>query len=202
MTGQRMFVALLVPDPVRDDLADFLEPRRDADPRLRWTDPHQWHLTLAFLPTVSPAAQDELDERLAAVAARTAPFELRLAGAGAFPHPGAAKVLWLDVPEVGGNRDQPSLPPLSRRVRGAANAAGTTVDGASFREHVTLARIGRPFDVTRWLGVLQGYASVPWLADGFALVASHLGQGRGGRPRYETVATYPLTGPVRSRASG
>ena len=49
----RMFVAVRPPEPVLDDLADYVEPRRDVDSPLRWSRPEQWHVTLAFLPSVT-----------------------------------------------------------------------------------------------------------------------------------------------------
>ena len=33
------------PETALDDLAEFLDPRRDAGPDLRWTDPSLWHVT-------------------------------------------------------------------------------------------------------------------------------------------------------------
>ncbi|WP_292670697.1 hypothetical protein [Nocardioides sp.] len=46
--------------------------------------------------------------------------------------------------------------------------------------------------VTRWVRLLEGYAGPPWRADRVELVQSFLGQGPRGRPRYETVDTFPL----------
>ena len=81
---------------------------------------------------------------------------------------------------------------LARRVRNAANAAGTAVDGAAFRGHITVARMSQPLDASRWLGILDTYAGPSWYVEEIHLIASHLGQGRRGRPRYETVASFPL----------
>lgn len=182
----RLFVAVPLPDDVRAHLEDFLEPRTDADPDLRWSLPEQWHITLAFMPSVSTAAAERLEERLDAVATTTEPFDLALDGSGAFPDVASARVLFADV-------DDPldALAPLARRVRGAANAAGARVDGTAFHPHVTLAR-RRPGDATRWLRVLDTYRSPVWTVDELVLVESHLGQGRGGHPRYADVATFPL----------
>ena len=59
MGGVRMFVALVPPDEVVEDLEAFLEPRREAAP-LRWAGPGQLHLTLAFLASVEDRRLDEL----------------------------------------------------------------------------------------------------------------------------------------------
>ena len=57
---------------------------------------------------------------------------------------------------------------------------------------MTLARINRPVEATRWLRVLETYRSRDFELADFALVESHLGQGPGGRPRYDVVRRFPV----------
>jgi RNA 2',3'-cyclic 3'-phosphodiesterase len=57
---------------------------------------------------------------------------------------------------------------------------------------VTLARIGRPVEATRWLRVLDAYRGPAWQAQEIALIESHLGEGPRKRPRYEVVETFGL----------
>lgn len=184
----RMFVAVAPPAAVVEHLGEFLEPRRDADPALRWAEPYQWHLTLAFLPEVGPRHLDALVERLRHAAARGAPFEVSLGGSGAFPAPERARVLWLAVTTA----PPDSLATLATAVRAAANKAGSVVEGGRFRPHLTLARLRQPVDATRWLRILGSYDGRPWTADSVELIESLLGQGPCGRPRYEAVASLPL----------
>ncbi|MDX6296571.1 MAG: 2,3-cyclic 3-phosphodiesterase, partial [Nocardioidaceae bacterium] len=184
----RMFVAVVPPAEVLDDLVAFLEPRRQADPALRWTESYQWHLTLAFLPEVGLRNLDDLVARLTRAAARRRTFTVTVAGSGAFPAPERARVLWL-----GATADPvESLARLATGVRAAANKAGATVEGGRFRAHLTLARLRRPQDATRWLRILDSYQAGRWPATSIELIESHLGQGPAGHPRYETVAVLPL----------
>lgn len=188
----RMFVALPLPEAVKEDLAEFLEPRQEAGSRelsLRWTRPEQWHVTLAFLPEVADRHTDELLERLERAAARRNPLVLRVAGAGAFPHAGHAKVLWAGLQHEG---EHDELERLATGVRAAAAKSGIEVAGGRFRSHLTLARLGRPADVISWLRVLDPYAGPSWQAHEVALVASHLGQGPNGRPRHDILETFEL----------
>jgi RNA 2',3'-cyclic 3'-phosphodiesterase len=186
----RMFVAVVPPADIVEDLAAFLEPRQDSDPNLRWTDEFQWHLTLAFLAEVPGRKVDELLQRLQRAAARRTPFTLRITGTGAFPSPAHAKVVWL------GTESEPSteLRRLATGARAAAGKAGVDVNGGRFRPHVTMARVRRPVDVTRWLRVFGAYQSRPWQLDEIQLIESHLGQGPHRKPRYEVVETFPLSG--------
>ena len=63
-----MFVSVTPPEEVREGLASFLEAREG----MPWIDPSQWHLTLAFMPSVPQAREDELVEHLGSAAARVA----------------------------------------------------------------------------------------------------------------------------------
>jgi 2'-5' RNA ligase len=198
----RMFVAVVPPAQALEDLEEFLEPRRAADPALRWSTSDQWHLTLAFMAAVPDRNLDGLLERLEHAAARRTPFELALAGGGAFPDPARAKVLYAavrapapgDGPTGQGDGAGTELDRLARGARAAAATAGTEVDGTRFHPHVTLARAGRPTQVTRWLRVLDAYRGPTWPVEEVVLVGSHLGEGPRGRPRHEEVAAFRLGG--------
>src|SRR6478752_6461624 len=90
----RMFAALTPPDDAVEDLATFLEPRHQVGDEVRWTDPDQWHVTLAFMAAVPDRVVEALTEAVTEVATAHPRVDARLAGVGAFPHPGDARVLW------------------------------------------------------------------------------------------------------------
>lgn len=185
----RMFVALVPPTAAIDHLDEFLAVRREAG-RFRWAVPEQFHITLVFLADVADRHLDELVERLERAGSRRTPFAARISGGGAFPHAGAARVIWagLGLDETG----EVELPRLATGARAAANRTGIAVDGQRFRAHLTVARLGRPAEVSDWVRLLDAYDGPPWTADRIELVASHLGEGPRNRPRYETVAELPL----------
>ena len=70
--------------------------------------------------------------------------------------------------------------------------AGAAPEGGPFHPHLTLARLRRPGEVTRWLRVLGGYAGPGWTSDEVTLIESHLGEGPRRRPRYEVLGRFPL----------
>lgn len=178
-----MFVAIEPPLHVREDLAPFLEPRSEHP----WIHPDQWHVTLAFLPGVPEHRTDELIDALGDLASRRPAMDLRLQGAGAFPDPWRAAVLWMDV-----RGDVDELGRLAVNVRHAAQHLGATPGGRSFRAHLSVSRLRRVQEQTRWVRILDGYAGPRWCADSVSLIASYLHEGPGGRPRYETVARVRL----------
>lgn len=184
-----MFVAARPPEAALEDLDAFLEPRR-PEGSFRWVLPEQWHLTLAFLEEVPERALDELVERLARAARKRRPIPTAVAGGGAFPNVGRAKVLWagLDLAE----QDREELRRLATGCRAAAARSGVDVEGQRFRAHVTLARTRRPLEATRWVRLLDAYRGPAWTIDEVVLVASYLGEGPRNRPRHEAVQAFPL----------
>jgi len=185
----RLFVALIPPDEAVDDLDSFLEVRRSAA-AYRWAVRDQLHLTLAFLGDVEEWRLDELITRLTRAAARRTAFEATITGGGAFPNVGRAKVIWAGVStsSVG----EVELPRLAVGARAAAVKSGIEVDGARFRPHVTVARLGVPGEVSNWVRLLDAYRGPTWQASAISLVESHLGEGPRGRPRYEVLAELGL----------
>jgi 2'-5' RNA ligase len=193
-----MFVALVPPVEAVEHLDEFLDVRRDAG-AFRWTLAEQLHVTLAFLGQVADRHLDELAERLTRAARRRTAFETRIAGGGAFPNAARARVLWAGLDLTDAARTE-----LSRAATGARAAAvrtGIEVDGQRFRPHITVARLGRPEEVSDWVRLLDAYAGPAWTASEVALVASYLGEGPRKRPRHEVVVTFPF-GDSRGTSDG
>ena len=188
----RLFAAVVPPADVVERLEEFMEPRREHG-EFRWTPSEHWHLTLAFLPQVAERHLDDLLERLARAGGRRTPFEIAVAGGGAFPDPARARVLYAGLAAEATARTE--LDRLATGARAAATRAGAEPDGGRFRPHLTLARLGRPREVTRWVRVLDSYRDRPWTVEEFALIESHLGEGPRKRPRYEVLETFELGRP-------
>lgn len=179
----RVFVALDPSEEARDHLTRFLEPRWDHADGLRFTRPHTWHVTLAFMGSCPERALDDLIAGCADVARRSAPPAVALQGAGAFPDVSRARLLYAAVAA------EPDLAPLAHAVRSVASKVGGAPDGGAFRPHVTLARTSPPRDATHWLHVLDTYAGPTWRPDGIRVIESHLTPGA--PPRYDVLATLP-----------
>jgi len=181
----RLFVALVPPAEALAELAAAIH-ELPAQPRLRWTRPEQWHLTLAFLAEVDDRTRGQLVARLGRVAQRHPPPELSLAGGGRF----GAHVLWTRV-----EGDRAALRRLVDAVRAAVRRSGLPTEERPYRPHLTLARAGTPApDLAPLVASLQGFAGSTWPATELHLVRSRLGAGPDGTARHEKVATWELTG--------
>ena len=127
--AKRLFVAIDPPDSITDAL-------QALDPKLRgvkWVSPKQMHLTLGFFGNVSPAALEDLRERLSAI--RFGSFFLPVQGLGAFPAKGPPKIIWTGV-----GKGHPHLFQIHKRVQEAAIASGLEPDLRPWHPHITLAR--------------------------------------------------------------
>ncbi|MEV7526237.1 RNA 2',3'-cyclic phosphodiesterase [Streptomyces sp. NPDC091371] len=198
----RLFVAVLPPPTAVGELAQALEGLRDD--RLRWTAEAGWHFTLAFLGEVRDEVLPELHARLARAAHRTAPFGLRLHGAGHF----GDRALW-----VGAAGDLGAMRMLAERADAAARRAGVPMgQHHRYTPHLTLGRsrdIGRDHPhqgdgdgLRPYLDGLASFEGTAWQVGELSLVRSNLPTSGipGEQPRYETVAAWPLEG--RPEGSG
>jgi len=181
----RLFVGLAPPAAVLDDLDAACAPLRPGRGDLRWTSRELWHITLAFLGEVNEGGLDRLLPRLERGARRHPAFGLSLAGAGAFPSPERANVLWSGL-----SGDRKALGELAMSVSAGARRAGAPPpdQGRRYRPHVTLARCRMPADVRAIVDDLSGYQGPAWTVDEIYLIRSTLG----GDPRYETLGTWKL----------
>ncbi len=129
MRGKRLFVAIDMPESVRSLLADM----NPHIPGVRWLRGDLIHLTLSFLGTVTPDAEETLREKLAAI--RFTAFFMPVAGVGTFPQKGKPNVIWAGV-----RTGHPQLFHVYKKVQEAALGAGIEPDLRTFHPHITFAR--------------------------------------------------------------
>jgi len=162
---ERLFVALALPDWLRDELTGLSEPLR----AVAWTRPAQLHLTLRFLGDTQTNLIERIEESLASI--RVESFILPVEGAGGFPPKGSPKVIW-----VGVGSGHPHLFQLRQRLDDALLAAGIDLDVRHFQPHITLARCadGSAGAVSTWLRRHGGFETAPFRVTAFDLFTSRL----------------------------
>lgn len=188
----RLFLALPIPEAVRQEIERRAGQARRELPRSRWVKPEALHLTLVFLGDTDPVLLPELDEAIRCACSAVVPFPLRLTQAGTFPAPAGgraqpARVAWIGVD---GGRE---LAELQERVRRAVAAVvPQPLDARPFHAHLTVARCSSPWrsaDVERYLRCFKGHLADPFPVDRAILHESVLGpQGS----RYRVVSVFPL----------
>ena len=111
-------------------------PTPEEGVRVKWVSPASMHLTLKFLgDKVDVGVTPALQEALAKAARRRPVFDLQVRGVGAFPKPGAARILWagLDAPD--------DLAELHEAVEQRLEDVGLPRERRRFSPHVTLGRV-------------------------------------------------------------
>lgn len=124
----RLFVALSLPDEVRERLAVMAS----GLPAARWVRQENYHITLRFIGEVDNHVGHDIDDALSGI--HMPEFELALAGIGQFGEGRKLRSLWAGV--EGGE----PLARLQTKVENAVVRAGIQPEGRKFKPHVTLAR--------------------------------------------------------------
>jgi 2'-5' RNA ligase len=178
----RLFIAIELPEDVRELVEEGVAPLRERFPRARWVPTRNQHVTLKFLGTTWPRLVDDVIRAVGEVAAAHAPFETRVAELGAFPSARRARVLWVGLED-----------PAERLARIAEALDGALAEHfrpekRGFTPHLTIARFDPPVrledDLTQ-IGVESRSFRVEWLV----VYRSHLQRPA---PMYEALATFPL----------
>lgn len=180
----RLFVALSLPDEIRDQLGDLEQPL----PGARWVPPENFHLTLRFIGEVDGGLAHDIDAALLDVDGRG--FELKLTGLGHFGDGQKTRSLYAAA--------APSEPlsRLQQKVDQALQRLGLAPEGRKFKPHVTLARFrsgaaSMPH-LEQFLVANSLFRAGPFPVAEFSLFQSFL-SGEGSIYREE--ATYPLRPP-------
>ncbi len=141
----RAFVAIFPPLEIRAAAAaaarETVRPLSDhSGDRIRWARPENIHLTLKFLGDVREEVLGDLRAILSETCARHAPFDVGLAGLGAFPSARHARILWAGV-STGSER----LRALAADLDAALVPLGFEREERPYAPHLTLGRVrGRP----------------------------------------------------------
>lgn len=132
----RLFVALDLDDTARDAVVQLSKriARRFDRSDLRWSNPDQLHLTLAFVGEASDAVAGAVQDAMRAPIDMPV-YSLVLGGLGVFPPRGAPRVLWIG--SIRGGRETIDL---QRIVADRLAGVGVELERRPFHAHLTLGR--------------------------------------------------------------
>lgn len=132
----RTFVAIGLPERLREQLEALLGELRRCGADVRWVAPSSMHLTLKFLGEIQPRDLSDIDEVLRKITASASPTRARLRGMGSFPHLRRPRVIWIGL-EPDGDR----LAALHSSLQEALQEIGFPREKRGFRPHLTLGRV-------------------------------------------------------------
>jgi 2'-5' RNA ligase len=185
----RLFIALDIPQEVRERISAYVERVRPLCPDARWARVEGLHITLKFIGEFPDARVPEITQALASVKAPT--FHVKFECIGFFPSPKSPRVFWVGV------HAGEELPQLAQAVSEALAAIGIPREDKAYSPHITLARAGSRKEPVQNLKALTGLLNEEVEAFGtmtaheFYLYRSQLG--RGGS-KYTKLERFGLVG--------
>lgn len=154
--GIRSFIAVSLPESLRDLVQRVQKDFRKMGFSFRWVKPENIHITLKFMEDLAEDDQCSIQEALIETASQSAPFALTLQGCGVFPNLRAPRVLWLGM---GGALDALDL--LQKRLDQSISQKThdrIAMDERPFKAHLTIARIKGGVDTNHLLTALKSHA--------------------------------------------
>lgn len=167
----RLFIALDIPQEVRERISAYVERVRSLCPDARWARVEGLHVTLKFIGEFPDARVPEIVKALAGINSR--PFDVKFDNVGFFPSPRSPRVFWIGV-SAG-----EELPQLAEAVSEALAAIGIPREDKKYSPHMTLARAGSRHNLKALASLMTSEVEAfgTMTANEFFLYRSQLGRG-------------------------
>ncbi|MFH1403657.1 MAG: RNA 2',3'-cyclic phosphodiesterase [Candidatus Altiarchaeota archaeon] len=179
----RCFIAIPCPHEVKERLTEAQESIIQCG-RMKAVEKENMHLTLKFLGDISKTQAEKTANALGEL--NSGPFNIHVAGIGAFPNQGRPKVIWAGVSEGAEQAIR-----LHEEADARLKDIGLREDDR-FHPHITIARVKQLEDCKRLLDAIKKLSRRSYgtyLADRILLMESSLTP-KG--PEYRTVCEKPL----------
>lgn len=183
----RAFVAVALPDGVRDSLAALQQQLAASQADVKWVEPANLHLTLKFLAEITDAQRAEVEQMLQRIAHRHTPFAMRLGVVGAFPSVAAPRVVW-----VGCEEGQAALVSIVEEIEREAAGLQLPREERPVAAHLTIGRVRSPRRRRELAHAMQHVVWEPppsWQVSALTLYRSALSSAG---PTYSVLAEIPL----------
>ena len=132
----RLFVALDIPEAVRENLAAIRKNFSSIDSKIRWVPPENLHVTLKFIGSVPKEKLEPIIEALRSISILDT-VQVRIHGLGCYTHSKTGVMLWAMI------EDSKPLAALAASIDGQLASMGFAPENRPFMPHLTLARGSR-----------------------------------------------------------
>jgi 2'-5' RNA ligase len=145
----RAFIATEIPP--FDELESLVDRLRKSGAKISVPKSEGMHVTLKFLGDVKEDFVTEIIGHLERSVSGFAPFEVKVAGTGAFPNPRNPRVFWIGLEDGG------FLGRIAGSIDESLSTMGFAKESRPFTPHITIARVKAPFGVERAMGILKEF---------------------------------------------
>ena len=187
----RLFVAVPLPQEIRDELNSWREQVDSIFSFKKWTHAEDYHITLQFLGDTNSEDLPSLCYTLQQISGTIEFFRLSLTSPGVFGVAERPRVLW-----AGLDGDLAALEKLQQGVVKATALHGFPKEERPYRPHVTLARkyMGeKPLDqrllsANHKADMDAAWIGRSWEVHEFVLYVTRMGR----QPMYEVAESFPI----------
>jgi RNA 2',3'-cyclic 3'-phosphodiesterase len=127
----RVFIAVDLPDHIRQTLADIQRELRPASSSVRWVAPESIHITLKFIGEMPEKRLEDIDSAMTGFTWK--PFTITVRGVGFFPGNRSPRVFWAGM-------EAPTMKDMAEELDARMERVGFDKEKRAFRPHITLAR--------------------------------------------------------------
>ena len=183
----RTFLALPLDEAIQRQLAEIQQQLDTVGAAVRWTDPHQLHVTVKFLGDVADKEMVDVCAIATEVAEGIGAFDFSVGHIISAPPHGQMRMVWVGIDEPTGRMEE-----LHRQLDLAYGGMGYKQENRGFRPHLTLGRVKSGRMVLQFRQAVAAMSDMQFGqqgADDLILFASELT--REG-PVYTPLVTAPL----------
>lgn len=187
MKKLRAFLAVPVPTAVCDVVTNVIAEIAPSISGVRWVEPEGLHITLKFFGEIEELQTVEISRCVQRVAANHAPFDIALAGLGAFPAIDRPRTLWAGVTD-----GADSLIKLQTELEDELDELGYKPERRRYHPHLTIGRVREKSGMSALTTELQSRADIPLGQATIDKAIFYSSELRRDGPIYTPLATCPL----------
>ena len=141
----RCFVAIEIPEPIKEDIRKLIEIFKKHSVDIKWVEYKNIHLTLKFLGKTSEDLLPRIHESFHKVAISYKPLYIKICKVGVFPNRKYPRVIWVGI------ENSETLGRLQRDIENSMALLGFQREEKAFHPHLTFGR----FRSQRGMGTLM-----------------------------------------------
>lgn len=171
----RAFIAIELPENVKDFLVRIQNQLRNSGEDVKWVAPENIHLTLKFLGEIDEKKLDKIAFILEDIAKNINPFYVGIGSLGAFPKINIPRVIWVGI-DKGDNQIKDIVRDLEEEIA----KVGIPKEDRPYSCHITIGRIKSDLNRERLVQDLKtlagnfGEGNIEFLSDSITLFKSTL----------------------------
>lgn len=186
----RLFIAIPIQDALKRPIIKFQSELKNTGADIRLVELANIHLTLRFLGETDEGKVHQIIDLLNDVCSHHPVFEMEIKTAGAFPHQGHPRVIWVGCSETSSPLQ---LTQIYQEIENGLISLQFPADDHAFLPHLTIGRVKSPRNKEGLLNILKQNANFLAGKQVVKEVVLFQSQLRPTGPVYTVVHSAPLT---------